>query len=525
MPIQTVPPSMVEISFDTRAEFISTRLPASVNYVMAAGEVYVRDGSGRITQDDLSTWSPAGQPYPEHFGAVGDGVTDDKVALQEMERWLDDIGTVNVGRRAVIDGRGRTYAIGSTLRLDGTDSMVVKDIVLKAIGSSWDTTQTFASDSARDSSTNFYMVTNNTAYSDFTSIVLDGDHLAAGWNDGTGSGRARFQNCQWWHFKKYGYHKSAGGGEMRMTGCQLTQYLVGDSAVNTIAGEGNYDAIGIFLEESDCKINNTNVRWCGTCYKANSGVQEIYNSHFVQGTAGRYARTNAQLIEWNPAEGSGSGELWIHNCYLDNGYSDFYDDKVNITGEVLYDVNDVSLTSFFRFYAYSGSAEPRATAKVTFTQWDNSCDLFSWESYDGNSWTDTYTALTDHLTDTLSDHQERVVELANTKEILSTSSENAYSVHTFVSPHTRTTLRFRDTDTTDGSLVQIGSQGDDAFIQSNGNLKTNVNAYELQAQSSEPAGAGDYSLAASDGTSSTNGFGTSGAGLYWKESGSWSKIS
>jgi hypothetical protein len=74
-------PTEYRLSFDTRAEFIATNVPAAILYVMAAGRLYRRDTTGTAaTTADGGNWAADGLVTPQHFGAVGNGTTNDTTA-------------------------------------------------------------------------------------------------------------------------------------------------------------------------------------------------------------------------------------------------------------------------------------------------------------------------------------------------------------------------------------------------------------------------------------------------------------
>lgn len=469
----------INISFDTLADLNAATVPDGVGHVMAAGLVFVQDNAGTAQTSNGGTknWSPVrAYATPLHWGAAGDGVTDDTSAVQA---WLNFIMAENahtelVGPKPVFSGAGRQYAISSGLTIPGgCDGAILRDFSLIAIGNGW--------------SSSDFMVTNNATYADFYSIGLNCNDKCSGWDDAAGSGRVRHYSQQIYRMVDYGYRKSGGGGELRYIGGQITQFLTSDPEFAT---QSNFTAVGMFIEESDCKIHDTNIRWCKTCYESNGGQQYIYNCHFVQGTAGAYARTNAQLIKWDPASGTGSGELFVIGTYLDNGYCDFFDDKVNLIDcTVLLDSNDVDVDDFFRLYAYSGAGECQATARIRFSQWDDTANLFNWLSPDGGTttWPDDYSHIVARFLSVLSSgsHQEKVIDLFNTME---TASSNANgNSHVFNSINIRSLLGFRDVNTS-GSTVRHGSQGDNAYISADDDLIADVQ-YLRMPNSNTPASA------------------------------------
>ena len=68
--------------FANRAAALAATIPEEVSQITVRGLGYVRDAAGTaLTTADGKKWSPVGVIYPEHFGAVGDGVADDTSAL------------------------------------------------------------------------------------------------------------------------------------------------------------------------------------------------------------------------------------------------------------------------------------------------------------------------------------------------------------------------------------------------------------------------------------------------------------
>lgn len=93
--------------FTGYAEAAATPIPHGVTYFDVAQYRFVRDPLGTaLSTPDGANWSPVGDVYPEHFGAVGDGVTDDTAACQA---WADFL------RKNGRNGRmnGRAYRVTS----------------------------------------------------------------------------------------------------------------------------------------------------------------------------------------------------------------------------------------------------------------------------------------------------------------------------------------------------------------------------------------------------------------------------
>lgn len=95
--------------FQTRAAFMSA---VSSGYLdgLSDGQVVMADGlsyrkqTGSTAISDINGWVPNGKISPEHYGAVGDGVSDDTAAFRHLEAY-------NSG--SDIDLGGRSYAITS----------------------------------------------------------------------------------------------------------------------------------------------------------------------------------------------------------------------------------------------------------------------------------------------------------------------------------------------------------------------------------------------------------------------------
>jgi hypothetical protein len=83
--------------YASRTAFIATTVPddADRTAFFVSGNTYaiVRDASGPIVQANGQTWKPDGDVTPQHFGAVGDGVTDDGAALVALAAFASTTDT------------------------------------------------------------------------------------------------------------------------------------------------------------------------------------------------------------------------------------------------------------------------------------------------------------------------------------------------------------------------------------------------------------------------------------------------
>lgn len=94
--------------FSSVSEIGVTSVPADLPQISAVinglAIAWGRDPSGTLMSADGATWSPLGDVYPEHFGAVGDGSTDDTAACQA---WADSLR--KNGRAGRVSGK--TYVV------------------------------------------------------------------------------------------------------------------------------------------------------------------------------------------------------------------------------------------------------------------------------------------------------------------------------------------------------------------------------------------------------------------------------
>ncbi|MFN3247686.1 glycosyl hydrolase family 28-related protein [Roseibium album] len=117
--------SLAGAPFVSRATAQAANVDGSLNEikVIHAGEIltYQRDASGTaLTTNDGANWSPAGLKTVKHYGAVGDGSTDDSTAIQAA---LDD-----ADNEALVFNQGGNYVVNSGL------TVVDKNITILAFG-------------------------------------------------------------------------------------------------------------------------------------------------------------------------------------------------------------------------------------------------------------------------------------------------------------------------------------------------------------------------------------------------------
>lgn len=96
--------------YNSRAEFEAATISDTVEFVFIGGLVFIVDATGdAITSANGVKLSPWGAIYPEHYGAVGDGVADDTVPYK---------AALMFGQNGVVLGfPGKTYLITEQLEV------------------------------------------------------------------------------------------------------------------------------------------------------------------------------------------------------------------------------------------------------------------------------------------------------------------------------------------------------------------------------------------------------------------------
>lgn len=106
--------------FRSVAEIGVTSVPADLPQITAVinglAIAWGRDPSGTLMSADGATWSPLGDIYPEHFGAVGDGSTDDTAAINAALAYIRANGNLPISQRPVtLRGGNKTYLCRGSL--------------------------------------------------------------------------------------------------------------------------------------------------------------------------------------------------------------------------------------------------------------------------------------------------------------------------------------------------------------------------------------------------------------------------
>lgn len=410
----------------------------AMQYIVVAAGTGTVDGGAFIdlTASGLQARAMFGiNPTPFHFGAVGDGVTDDAAALQE---WIDFMEAV-VGSPSGLTGPqmelnlcGGVFAISGPIAVSKRGAML-RQGTLRAIGT-W--------------SSGTYMLNWTAGYSCLENVRLYCGRIAPS-GISINAGRVKLDRCQVFEYTEKGVHVlPASGPEVWVHQCIIGEL---DSVFNSVlfANNANYVGTGLHIDKSDCKVSDTIIRWTGCCYRATAGMQDIYNCHFYQGGASVLVRNNGLIIDWTAGSG---GELTIDGLYHDNGYSNFYSDRVNINNiRLICDNTNMTPRALLNFYANQVAQPARCNIRgVEVREWSTGASVVDFLSYGGNTWAPNYAAIETFLTDFVENNRQNFSLNFNSTQVMFSTEAHQNREFWMMSGGdvTRLALADRNTDTT-----------------------------------------------------------------------------
>lgn len=241
---------------------------------------------------------------PKAFGAVGDGITDDAVAIQQC---LDAAraSVTTTWQIPKVDFGGLSYRVGTQLEVPGGNGMILENGRLLA-SATFDTSKyLLATGRLSDAALADGQKLNNLTVRD---VYFDSNHRGGGLLLQRAN-RVRVESCTFVHYSTQGLRTAVDGHEMSVSKCQFAEYLWGEPLAGGNAQDHAdlYVGTGIRFETNDNYIVDCVIQLSRYgIYLANSDANLIRGAHIWPG----YVKTGTA--------GAGATLSWINTClYID----------------------------------------------------------------------------------------------------------------------------------------------------------------------------------------------------------------
>ena len=434
-----------------------------------AAASYTPDGTGAVLRTYASKVNE--RVSVKDFGATGDGITDDTVAIQaaidhcatlaSTYTWLeDDRGTDAATWGTVVelhfpDG---LYLITESLILtEDNKNLVISNATLKASGAGWATTD-FMIDAA-DS---------NTTYITVRGARLNCANLCGGIH-----ARARWRVLDTWIDRVTGTGIELDGSDAWVDQCIIGQWTTFD---DEFYSQANYTGVGINCPYNDIRITNTVVRWLYECVRISHTNIFISNCHLFNGMEnflanGATGRTYAPLIVVEEPTGARAGSLnhvSVDHCYLDNGTIELFDNSV-IFSSCMFVANSLHVPNIAGSTDYWIRCDAKTASTTIRVIVDNPVfwvtslarKILYFTESGGNTWGNDVTAF-EASTINEAIPENNGVEISPRQRFGSLALSEAFA---FTNAGSGCKIKFQDDDTiSDSTRPECGSVGDDFLI-------------------------------------------------------------
>lgn len=247
-----------------------------------------------LTTADGAKWVPdLSQITPMHWGAVGDGSTDDTVAINAMldwvgannaAAWTEDFKNTFPAPTEITGVSGKTFCVSEPISLGGSHkSLRFSNLAIKAIGD-W---------SAVADEDNFIFDLGGLAtYVRFERVWLNCNNISGGIK---ARARARIVGCWFEKVAKIGVEGA--GSDVWLVESILSQWTTNDAEYYVPA---KYTGVLVKITESDMRVTGCTFRWADVLMQIESTNNIIQHCHMFNGMKGylaadRDAATNTAL--------------------------------------------------------------------------------------------------------------------------------------------------------------------------------------------------------------------------------------